>query len=143
MKNKTNLAGFATGGAVTALVGLAGNVQAIPTSIHNEPDAWVRAEEMAGRIGASTHSKTQVIYLGKLHPHPASPAVIPPSDPAMVVGTGSHLKLLPPNLGAVVQTAPTTVHSPAPISVPDGGTTALMLGGAFSGLALLKKKFKA
>jgi hypothetical protein len=47
--------------------------------------------------------------------------------------------------GHVVTTPPTRPGglNPSPVSVPDGGSTALMLAGAFGGLALLPRKWRA
>src|SRR6185503_20188606 len=45
--------------------------------------------------------------------------------------------------GHVVTTPPTRPGGLNPVSVPDGGSTAMMLAGAFGGLALLQRKWRA
>jgi hypothetical protein len=165
MRKKTNFAGLVITGTATAFVGLAVNAQAIPISIHDDADAWGRSERMghdhdvddaAGRIepfvsdhlGEKTHSKTQSIDLSNLNKKPTSPTVLLLSSLGTAQNSSSHRNFPSGNLphhnpGVPPPTSWPIASGPALTTVPDGGNTTLMIGGAFCGLVLLRKKLEA
>src|ERR1039457_6167907 len=165
MRKKTNFAGLVITGATTVFVGLAGNAQAIPISIHDDPDVWGRSERIghghgaddaAGRmdplvsdhLGGKTHSKAQSIDLSYLNENPTSPTVLLLSSLGTAQNSSSHHNFSSGNLphhnpGVPPPTSLPIARGPAPTSVPDSGNNAIMMGGVFCGLVLLRKKLRA
>jgi hypothetical protein len=161
MRKKTSFAGLAIMGAATAFVGLAGNAQAIPISIHDDPDAWGRSERMghdhgagdtAGRIEpfVSDHlgGKTQSIDPSNLNKKAASPTVLFSTSLGTAQNSSSYHNFPSGNFpnhnpGVPPPTSLQIASGPGPTSVPDNGNTAIMMGGVFCGLVLLRKKLEA
>ena len=115
MKKLANLRGFVITGAAALFVGLAANVQAIPISIAGDLDT-----EMGSWIGRYAHQSEAAFSFGQSH---------------------RNESLAGPTAFALF--APREPLSRNPQSVPDGGMTAMMLGGVFCGFVLLAKKMKA
>jgi hypothetical protein len=162
MKNKINLSGFQIG-AAALFVGLAGNVQAIPTTLRDySASQAVRALEQSQenqnytRLAASISTKLvkgkravarrnlrlanlNHLTLGGLTPLPAQGTF-----PAGVLGGGTTTLL--PGVPVTIlprPLPPVTANGSSPNGVPDGGATAAMMAGSICGLALLRKKIKA
>jgi hypothetical protein len=146
---KINLAGFAMVGAAALFVALAGNVRAIPFTVHDDVvNAAIRSQNLLS--GQSDYEAALALdHVNRNQGH-VSPTALILSRSARVQNTGqlgnsspriSH----PRKHGHGVETPPpqSTGPNPSPVSVPDGVTTATMLGGVFCGLALLEKKLKA
>src|ERR1022692_766515 len=150
MRKKTNFAGLVITGTATAFVGLAVNAQAIPISIdHDADDAAGRIEPfVSDHLGEKTHSKTQSIDLSNLNKKPTSPTVLLLSSLGTAQNSSSHRNFPSGNLphhnpGVPPPTSWPIASGPALTTVPDGGNTTLMIGGAFCGLVLLRKKLEA
>lgn len=130
MRKKINFTGLAITGASALFVGLAGNVQAIPISMHNQSNrnqslATPTASLLSGSVLAQNararlNSGSSVFYNNR---RGASPAII------LNGGTTSKTRL--------------TSRAASAANVLDGGPTAMMLAEAFCALALLRKKLKA
>ena len=160
---------FVIAGAAALFVGLAGNMQAAPIPIQNNSEAGVRSWPLGQNIrGQDPQGKEIAYYVANQASQiqiSASPdASLSGSVPGQGAGGNNNSSLpgsLPGSQGAPLVTILPTVHSPtstgqvtspltavtaanvpAPISVPDGGTTSLMLGGVFCGLAFLRKNSK-
>jgi VPDSG-CTERM motif len=144
MREKANFAGLAIAGTAPAFVGLAGNVQAIPISIHGARLGKIEPF-FSDHLGGKTHS----IELGNLNKNPSRPTLFPVSGSGAAQNSSSHHNFWPwkspyHKYGAPPLTSSPTASSPAPTtSVPDGGTTGMMLGGVFCGFVLLRKKLEA
>jgi hypothetical protein len=135
MRKKINLTAFVTTGAAALFVGLAGNMHAIPISMHNDSDAGMWSWNNAGEprnLGSryfNHHRHGVTTTLPSLTGlDPVSPT-LPPLTGLDLVSTTS-----PPLTGQEPNDSST--------SVPDGGTTAMMMAGAFCGLALVRKTLK-
>lgn len=165
--------------AAVLLVGLAGNMQAVPIST---PDArayeTAHAQELslqaesaarhAAALLAQTPNLQQTVLSYGVRRSPAHPGgnVVPVRQPILVHKNPSGLTLLssfpvdiPSHVGIVLE--PGSYHIPTPIltpprngwptasvspvvaSVPDGGSTAMLLSAALSGVVLLRRKLAA
>ena len=184
MRKKINLTGFIITGAAALFVGLAGNMHAIPISMHNNWEAgmrsWVLGRDLHGNewvLGQTLHGNeiAHLVDQSSRNQSLASPTAfflfrsVPAHNAGEPVNFGpwnfNHHRhgvttASPPLTGPdPVTTAspplpgpdPVTTTSPPltgqepndpPTSVPDGGTTAMMMAGAFCGLALLRKTLK-
>jgi hypothetical protein len=125
MRKKINLTTFVTTGAAALFVGLAGNMHAIPISMHDDSDAWMCSMCSWNNAGEPRNLGSR--YFNH-HRHGVS-TILPSLTGLDPVSTTS-----PPLTGQEPNDSPT--------SVPDGGTTAMMMAGAFCGLALVRKTLK-
>ena len=166
MRNKFNLSGISIGVAAL-VVGLAGNVQAIPTTTRDyNASQSARSLDWSGQnqslASLQTLRSTKVVKAkkvagsrkagGKNLIRPILVGLTPLSPVANqgVLPTGGLAAGTPLPLPVTVLTQPlssgssgTTAQVDSATSAPDGGTTATLLGGTFCGLALLRKKLKA
>jgi hypothetical protein len=140
MRKTITQPGLIITGAAALFVGLAGNIYAIPIPFHMKPDVVSSTAKAA--------EKTPAINPAIVNGNPVSLAVFPlsSSDPIQglrsPVGTIGKLPNFHPIQYVPVTVVVTFVKTPTN-NVPDGGLTALMLGGTFSGLVYLKRKTKA
>ena len=146
---KINLAGFTIAGAAALLVALAGNVRAIPFTAHDEVvNSAISSQNL--RSGQSDYEAALALDHGNRNQGHVSPTAPILSRSARVQNT-SQLGNSSPRIsrprkhghGVEAPSPQSTGPNPPPVSVPDGGTTATMLGGVFCGLVLLEKKLKA
>ena len=138
MTNKLNLTGYAITGAVVLLVGLAGDVQAVPISIIKNPGLLVKSTKPATTPGAvlgGPINATTLLLTGSAAPgHAGSFDFSSTRLPKYKV-----FVFKPPVIAFIPPT-----HNPAAVnSVPDGGITVAMLGGVFSAMVFLKRKQEA
>jgi len=124
-------------GAAVLCAGLVGNVQAIPIMTQDEQEAGMRSWKLKPEQRDSAAALAS--ELSARHQSIASPTASHffSSVPAESVGEARGLG--PLNSHHHKPGVPT----PASTSVPDGGSTGLMMGGVFGGLALLVKRLKA
>ena len=146
-------------GVAALFVGLAGTVQAIPMTIHNHnvqqalpstgqnnqsritPATSPVASSVQSPNAGQPRSGHHVFQFG----HGATPILTPVTNQGAHPVSGLHspiLPIIPVNLPPIVHSGGGTTGANA-VGVPDGGTTAMMMGGAFCGLALIKRKLKA
>jgi hypothetical protein len=146
---KINLAGFTMVGAAALYVALAGNVRAIPFTVHDDVvNSAIRSQNLLS--GQSDYEAALALDHGNRNQGHGNPTALILSTSARVQNTSrpgnSSPRISRPRKHGHGVEAPSpqpTGQDPAPVSVPDGGTTATMLGGVFCGLVLLKKKLKA
>jgi hypothetical protein len=155
MRKKINQTGFIIAGAAALFVGLAANMQAVPITMHNNGEAgmrsWVLGRDVHGNewiLGQTPHGNeiAHLVDQSSRNQISTSPNAFL-SGPVPAQNADGHNNPGRPDLLQGSQGAPTTTilpiaHGPASISVPDGGTTAMMMAGAFYGLALLRKTLK-
>ena len=141
MRKHFNQTGFLIAASAVLMVGLADKVRASPISMHNDWDA----ESGPGRSG-SARSDDKAVHSFE-HSR---------QDQGFAVSSDFSLfgPVLPKNPGKAPNVASSnsrhwrdegltpTVQEPTPASVPDGGATAVMMGGAVCGLALFGRKLK-
>jgi hypothetical protein len=139
MRLKINIPVFAVVGAAALFVGLAGDVGAIPDSMRDNLDTGMRSW-----VSSNDNSDYDAVRSIGRDPAGSSSSVFFGADLKQNMGM-SH------NLGSRVfnydndgvTTIPTwNGHGRSSASVPDGGTTVMMLGGALCGIVLLAKKLK-
>jgi hypothetical protein len=146
---KINLAGFTMVGAAALFVALAGNVRAIPFTVHDDVvNSAIRSQNL--RSGQSDYEAALALDHGNRNQGRVSPTALILSRSARVqntsqLGNSSPRISRPRKHGHVVETPSPqpTGQNPPPLSVPDGGSTAVMLGGVFCGFVLLEEKLKA
>jgi hypothetical protein len=139
-----------TAAAATLCAGLAGNVQAIPITMHGDLDAGMRPWDLSHEHGRdeAAYSFDRIDPKQGLARPPALHLItsVPVKIADELHGLGSkkvhHHKVAPLQTPPPASSPPPKV-SPSVASVADGGSTGLMMGGAFFGLALLRKKMKA
>ena len=140
-----NMKSYAFTGAAILLVGLAGDVQAVPISIIKNPGLFARTSpKPANTYRDAFNSKGGNLF------KPVALLLSGPDKNGHRPGTGSFdfsPPKLPPSQVITIK-PPTVTFIPPPISknaasVPDGGITVAMLGGAFTALVFLKRKAKA
>jgi VPDSG-CTERM motif len=163
VNEKNNLRGIAITAAATLLVGLAGNVQAIPITLrdhnvrqtlhslgqisHNPRQIFSTAALFPALVRSPNGDGHHSVGLANLHNHGHGlPVSAPVTDqgayPIIPLHTPVILPVsLPKPPVLVVNGGGTPGHNV--VSVPDGGTTAAMMAVSFCGLALLRKKLKA
>jgi VPDSG-CTERM motif len=161
MRKKINLAGVQIG-AAALFVGLAGNIQAIPLTLHDySTNQAVRALDqnrknqsftsLAASLSPKPAKGKNVIVrrssrLGNL-PHPILGGLLPVAAQGTFptgLGTTTTLPGLPVEIlpQPLAPASAGTTKAPSAASVPDGGATAAMMAGSVFGLALLRKKLK-
>jgi hypothetical protein len=136
--NKTN---FAFTGAAALFVGLAGTAQAIPIPAHTVQSAIDSAgnKKPPGRIALVSFEPASLQRSGnKIRPVVSIPEQGSIPVPSLTMPVVSA-PIIPSGL-VIKPIVPVAVRA---TSVPDAGTTAMLLGGSFGGLALLRKKLKA
>lgn len=140
---QSGLTGFVIAGAVAFCVGLAGTVGAVQFSTQADVNAATRAESL-GRDLSNLQAGSP--NAGSLHSF-ASPTPYSLSSSALAASVGRsrspdswQFNLRRRMYG--LSTPSPTVRTPgvAPAGIPDGGSSALMLGGVLCGLALLVRK---
>jgi hypothetical protein len=150
LRKNIKLTGSLIAAAATLCAGLAGDVQAIPISMHDDLDAgmgpWTLSHEKSHYEAAYSFDRiNQNQGLG-------SPTVfhLVTSVPLKIAGEthGLGSKKVHHHKPGVTVTPPAAIVPPregvpSAASVADGGSTGLMMGGVFCGLALLRKKLKA
>ncbi|HXI69048.1 MAG TPA: VPDSG-CTERM sorting domain-containing protein [Verrucomicrobiae bacterium] len=166
MKHKVNLSGI-TIGAAALIVGLAGNVQAIPithrvyhtshvASASNQSNQNASLASLTAPIApqASTTSHLVNARQTRGRQKPAAGNLNLPISSGLTLGssqgtlpvtvlTAPLLPVVPVNLPpAPVPVVTGAASAASPVGVPDGGATAAMMAGSFGGLALLRKKLK-
>lgn len=156
MNKKIHLTSLAISGAGALLVGLTGEVQAttIPVRVntHAAPPANPAFSPQTHAGPATLTPPTLVLPVSVQAPSAAAarnsraPLVRPGRTVLTVpVATVAYVPSpinVPGLVGSLVTPVP-VAPSPVPAaSVPDGGSTGVMLGGVFGGLALMRKKFK-
>lgn len=165
MRAKINLTSFIIIGAAALFVGVAGKVQAIPTTFHNgRTYQAAHAFDHVNRnqsLASLTASISSMPVNGKKagghgnftlrrgnHPYPILGGLTPLSPvtgqgnyPAGALNGGTAIIIPGQVLPKPLSTG--TVKPAGAVGVPDGGMTATMMVGSFFGLALLKKKLKA
>lgn len=141
MKQIKFLTGCITAGTILLVLGLAGTARAIPILIPEDLDASSRRQEQGD--GAAARSLGQ----GSRHQRLASSielsvsGIVLPGNADRMRNLGSRNSR---HHGRGASNKPLRAgQDPSPASVPDGGATALLMGGAFWGLALLGKRLKA
>jgi len=140
-----NMKSYAFTGAAILLVGLAGDVQAVPISIIKNPGLFARTSPKP----ANTYRDAFNSRGGNLF-KPVALLLSGPDKNGHRPGTGSF-DFSPPKLPSnpvLTIKPPTVTFIPQPVAknaatVPDGGITVAMLGGAFTALVFLKRKAKA
>jgi len=140
-----NMKSYAFTGAAILLVGLAGDVQAVPISIIKNPGLFARTSPKP----ANTYRDAFNSRGGNLF-KPVALLLSGPDKNGHRPGTGSFdfsPAKLPPSQVITIK-PPTVTFIPQPVAknaatVPDGGITVAMLGGAFTALVFLKRKAKA
>jgi len=158
MRKKINLTGFVIIGAAALFVGLAGNMHAIPISMHDDLDAgirsWVLGRDLHGNewvLGQTLHGNeiAHLVDQSSRNQSLASPTASFLFGSVPAQNAGEPRNFGPGNFnhhrhGVTTASPPLTGQEPndSPTSVPDGGTTAMMMAGAFCGLALLRKTLK-
>jgi hypothetical protein len=165
MRNKNDKTNFAVTGAAALFVGLAGTAQAIPISAHDFQSIIQKSADKTPAVQDGlifkdpVPVKKAVVVAKPIPKFVASPEddVIPhakadlvnltiPKRPAIVSIPEEGVMPVPSLKMPVISIATGLVLKPvpkpesAPISVPDGGAAGVMLGGAFGGLALLRRK---
>jgi hypothetical protein len=133
MRKNINLPVYAILGATVFLVGFARNARAIPDSM----GSWISGNEQSEYDAVRSIDRSH----GNQYPTGISSFAVFAADLRENNGEphnpGWH------SFDRDVSTTPTsTSHDSPPLSVPDGGTTAMMLGGALCGLFLVAKKTK-
>jgi hypothetical protein len=140
---KARPAGFAIAGMMAFHLGLAANAHAIPISTAEDPNAagrpWILSQgedatdfvHFFGRESRNRSLTAPTVFLSRSLPS----GIVRESRAAHLRDVRWGHKTPP------LASRPNPKESPA--SVPDGGTTGVMLGGAFSGLVFLKKQFKS
>jgi hypothetical protein len=144
---KINLAGFTMVGAAALFVALAGNVRAIPFTVHDDVvNSAIRSQNL--RSGQSDYEAALALDHGNRNQGRVSPTALILSRSARVqntsqLGNSSPRVSRPRKRGHGATPTQSNGQNPPPLSVPDGGSTAVMLGGIFCGFVLLEKKLKA
>jgi len=159
MRKRINQTGFIIAGVAALFVGLASNMQAVPISMHNNWEAgmrsWVLGPDILGQNLQGKEIAHYVVGQVNQKQMSASPnASLSTPVSAQIAGvhgnsgsSGSNNGSQGGSQGAPSPTILPIAHGPASISVPyvsvpDGGTTAMMMAGTFCGLALLRKTLK-
>jgi hypothetical protein len=156
LRGKTHLRGFLIAGVTLLLVGLAGNARAIPVSTPDDGDAGMRAWNWTHEPG--NDEAVRFFDWADRGPNRASPNAFRWFRSVPTQNWGERWELGSSSfhqgrLGAwnsrhMIDGLPTT-RSPLtgqdrfPAGVPDGGSTAMMMGGAFCGLVLLVKRLRS
>ena len=135
--------------AATALEGLAGTVQAIPVSIHSDSAAWgttVRVAHNRTDAGRTTRLTQNDPFISN---HPGGRCSIQPGDlgnytPSPATFLSRHHSFWPwqrraGNPGLQPRRILPSAGNTSAGGLPDGGTTAMMLGAVFCGFVCLKK----
>ena len=150
MRKKTNQTSFAITGAAALLIGLTANVEAIPISMRtlsasqsalafNQSPASSNPSVSSKKVNANTKSVSRNLK----HPGFGRPPSPLPGQGGTPVTVPTGTIILPGGTLPKPLSPPGPNQPSGPSSVPDGGTTATMMGGVFCGLALLRKKLKA
>jgi hypothetical protein len=150
MRKKISRTGFIIAGAAALFVGLAGNVQAIPISMHDFSKLTKSVASPTDSLLTGSHKAISISIsdLSKPIKSVASPIdFFSGSILAENVDAPRNVISLDLKQEEPLVTSSSFVQGPAPTvtvkalvaSVPDGGTTGMMLGGAFCGLVFLKK----
>jgi hypothetical protein len=145
-RKKLSLKGFMIAGAAALCVGLAGPVGAVQFSTQTDVNAATRSESLGRDL-----SQYQAAYSspGNFQSF-ASPTPFSLSASARAENVGGsrsteswqfNLRRRMYGMSTPSPRAPTPIVAPA--GIPDGGSTALMLGGVLCGLALAARKPKA
>lgn len=121
-------------GTAVAFVALAGNMLAIPIPLQNYSRQMVNAYSIASDF---QEARTQAFQSSGLGNYFTSPIALqtsrynswPWQHASPIIATRAPALLSPS-------------ASPAPASIPDDGNTLMLLGGAFSGLIVLRKNLK-
>jgi hypothetical protein len=148
LRKKTNLTGFTLAGAAALFVALAGNAPAIPITLHDDVNALISSHGL--RNGQSAYEAALALDHGTRNQSQATPITFNLPAPARVQNTGtpqtSNPRVSRPRKGGRnvgKKTTQSDGQDPSPQSVPDSGSTAMMLGGVFCGFALVERKLKA
>jgi hypothetical protein len=170
MRKNLSRKSFVIAGAAALFAGLAGNMQAAQISIQNNSEAgvisWVLGQNIRGQdpqgkeiahfiVGQAGQNQISANPDASLsgsvpalsansHGNLGQPVVLPASYSSMPLVTMLPTVHSPTSTGqgTLPFTSVAAANVPASISVPDGGSTALMLGGVFFGLAFLRKNSK-
>jgi hypothetical protein len=144
LRKKASLASFVIAGAAALCVGLAGNVQAIPFPMHGDLDA--------GNSWNLRHDQSDYETVRSLNQSNRKQSLAGPtanlsfrSVPAQSAGEFHNFSSWNSHHDrqGVPRTPPGQDRKHSPATVPEGGSSGLLLGGVFCGLALLVKKLKA
>ncbi len=162
MKTKFNLSGL-TVAAAALCVGFAGNVQAIPITLHDfrasqavrAPDRGKQNQTLVS-LTTSISPRSSKAKPAQAHQKPGARNLILPISGGLTLSSsqgafparGLHAPLLPaspvnlppPSITIVSSSGGATQNAAI---VPDGGATAALMAGSLGSLVLLKKKLKA
>ena len=140
MRLKINIPFFAGVGAAALVVGLAGNVGAIPDPMR---DTLSMSTGMRSLVSSNDRSDYDAVRSIGRNPAGSSPSIFLGADLKQNLGTSLNLgsRVFNFDNDGVTRT-PTWNGAGSPAGVPDGGTTVMMLGGALCGIGLLAKKLK-
>lgn len=160
---------FVIAGASALFIGLAGNMQAATITIQDNWDAGARSWILGQDIRGQDPQGKEIAYFvvnqvnhNQISASPKASLSVSVSELSASANNNSgQSDVLPGSYGVALVTMLPTVDSPtstgqgaspltpvtaanvpAPIRVPDGGTTCLMLGGIFCGIVLLRKSSK-
>jgi hypothetical protein len=137
LRKTINPTAFVIAGAAALFAGLAGNVQAIPISIQDQSNHGGVHFSVQSSHNQSLASPTASVLSGSVlaqnavGPHNFGPWNFHDS---WSFHHGRQGGLTPPS--------PLSRQDSSSASVPDGGTTAMMMGGVLCGFALLGNKLK-
>jgi hypothetical protein len=148
-RKKISLTGFTIAGAAALLVAVAGNVQAIPFTTHDEVgNAAIRSQSL--QRGQSDYEMVLALDRGNRNQSLTSPSAFNVLMSTQVQNAGQLLNSTPRvsrprrrGHNAVTTSTQSNGNNPPPVTLPDGGSTAMMLGGVLYGFVLLEKKLKA
>ena len=141
MRLKINIPVFAGVGAAALVVGLAGNVGAIPDPMR---DTLSMSAGMRSLVSSNDRSDYAAVRSLGRDPAGSSSSIFLGADLKQNLGTSHNLgsRVFNFDNDGVTRTPTWNGHDRSPAGVPDGGTTVMMLGGALCGIGLLAKKLK-
>jgi len=140
----TNLKCLIIAGGAALFLGLAGNVHAIPFPLTHAPGSDTRlGNEMKGPGGYATTcpvelSRLQAEFAKSLHSVREGMDIVHSAGPFR-----NHNQPDVPSGLALTVVRQTCQEGDHAANVPDGGSTAIMMGAALIGLAFVQKKLKA